>query len=407
MNSANTNSGIPTGVVIQAAHSNSVGQRRLRVAVLNRNFSPTAGGAERLSIAHVEQLAPRHDIHVFAQKIAHDIPGVTFHQLSTSPFKLRWTNQLWYATAAWWATRNGFDVIHSHENIWCGNVQTVTVLPSKYKLFYGVSGPRLLLRWLKVLTSPRLITYLWLEKKRFACGTHKKRVTATSDILLQQMASVYPDSAHVFEVVTPGVTMPSEVATPQRQLAARKQLGLPQTGRGILFVGNDYGKKGLNTLLKSLAKFHDNTWLAVVGNPAHIPEFQGRAKAEGVSDRVHFLGSIQDTGPAYVAVDCLAHPTLEDTFAMVVVESMANGVPVVVSGKNYCGISALLTHETNVLLVEDPRNADALHAALARVLEDDVLRQKLCAAGLQFAAKYQWSAISLQQEKIYFEVAQS
>jgi len=59
------------------------------------------------------------------------------------------------------------------------------------------------------------------------------------------------------------------------------------------------------------------------------------------------------------------------------------------------------------LLVEDPRNADALHAALARVFEDDVLRQKLCAAGLQFAAKYQWSAISLQQEKIYFEVAQS
>ena len=104
-------------------------------------------------------------------------------------------------------------------------------------------------------------------------------------------------------------------------------------------------------------------------------------------------------------MDCLAHPTLEDTFAMVVVESMANGVPVVVSGQKFCGISGLLSHETNVLLVEDPRNADALHAALARVLEDDVLRQKLCAAGLQFAAQYQWSAIALQQEKIYFEVA--
>ena len=92
---------------------------------------------------------------------------------------------------------------------------------------------------------------------------------------------------------------------------------------------------------------------------------------------------------------------------MVVVESMANGVPVVVSGQKYCGISALLTHETNVLMVEDPRNADALHAALARVFEDAELRQKLCTASLQFAAKYQWSAISLQQEKIYFEVAQS
>ncbi len=392
---------------MQRDQSNTSDKRRLRVAVLNRVFTPTGGGAERLSIALVEQLAPRHDIHVFAQKIAHDIPGVTFHQLSTSPFKLRWTNQLWYATVAWWATRHGFDVIHSHENIWCGNVQTVTVLPSKYKLFHGVSGARVLLRWLKVLTSPRLITYLWLENKRFACGTKKKRITATSDILLQQMASVYPKSAHVFEIVTPGVTMPSEIATPVRQVAARMQLGLPQAGRGILFVGNDYGKKGLHTLLKALAKFQDNTWLAVVGNPAHIAEFKRHAQAAGVADRVHFLGSIKDTGPAYVAVDCLAHPTLEDTFAMVVVESMANGVPVVVSGQKYCGISALLRHETNVLLVEDPRNADALHAALARVLEDAELRQKLCAAGVQFAAQYQWSAIALQQEKIYFEVAQS
>jgi len=58
-----------------------------------------------------------------------------------------------------------------------------------------------------------------------------------------------------------------------------------------------------------------------------------------------------------------------------------------------------------VLLVEDPRNADALHAALARILQDDMLRQKLCVAGLQFAAQYQWSAIALLQEKIYFEVA--
>jgi len=64
-------------------------------------------------------------------------------------------------------------------------------------------------------------------------------------------------------------------------------------------------------------------------------------------------------------------------------------------------------HKTNVLLVEDPRNADALHAALARVFEDTELRQKLCAAGVQFAAQYKWSAIALKQEKIYFEVAQS
>ena len=40
--------------------------KRLRIAVLNRIFKPTGGGAERYSIALVEQLAARHDIHVLS-----------------------------------------------------------------------------------------------------------------------------------------------------------------------------------------------------------------------------------------------------------------------------------------------------------------------------------------------------
>ena len=53
--------------------------RRLRIAVFNRTFSPTGGGAERYSIALVEELAQRHDVHVFAQQIDHALPGVTYH----------------------------------------------------------------------------------------------------------------------------------------------------------------------------------------------------------------------------------------------------------------------------------------------------------------------------------------
>ena len=68
---------------------------RLRIAVLNRNFSPTGGGAERYSIALVELLAERHDIHVFAQRINHDWPGVTYHTISQPMARPRWVNQLW------------------------------------------------------------------------------------------------------------------------------------------------------------------------------------------------------------------------------------------------------------------------------------------------------------------------
>lgn len=384
-------------------NSDGGAKKRLRIAVLNRTFSPTAGGAERYSIALVEQLAARHDVHVFAQHIDHQWPGVTYHPVSSPLTKPRWINQLWFATATWWATRRDFDVVHSHENTWHGQVQTVHVLPIKLNLFRGRTGWRLAWRYLKVVTSPRLIAYLWLEKLRYS--VQKSRcIVVTSPSLKTQMCSTYPATVAAMQVVMPGVAMVNNMPTPEQQLAARQQLGLPEAGQGILFVGNDYRKKGLSALLTALARLPENIWLAVVGNAAQIPEFQAQAKVTGVLNRVTFLGALNDVGPAYVAADCLAHPTLEDTFAMVVLEAMAHGLPVVVSSESYCGISGLLTHEANALILDDPHDVAALTDALRRVLLQPLLRQNLQVAATAFARAHQWGAIAAQQEQIYFSV---
>lgn len=382
------------------------GKKRLRIAVLNRIFSPTGGGAERYSIALVEQLAQRHEIHVFAQQISHQWPGVTYHTVSSPLTKPRWINQLWYATATWWATRRGFDVVHSHENTWHGQVQTVHVLPVKYNLFHGRTGWRLVMRWLKVLTSPRLLAYLWLEQVRFS-SQDGRCIVLTSSGLKNQMASTYPATACALRVVTPGVTMAGDIATPAQQLAARQRLGLPEAGFGILFVGNDYRKKGLGALIKALRQLPDNTWLSVVGNASQISEFQAQATAENVGSRVIFLGALNDVTDAYLAADCLAHPTQEDTFAMVVLEAMAHGLPVVVSSERYCGISGLLTHEANALILADPRDSIALAHALRRLFQEPSLRQGMREAAVAFASQHQWPAIALQQEAIYYSVLQA
>ncbi len=378
--------------------------KRLRIAVLNRVFSPTGGGAERYSIALVEQLAARHEIHVFAQQINHQWPGVTYHTVSSPLIRPRWINQLWYATATWWATRRGFDIVHSHENTWHGQVQTVHVLPVKYTLFQGRTGWRLTMRWVKVLTSPRLQAYLWLELARFS--VRKKRcIVVTSSTLKTQTATTYPASSDALRVMTPGVAMISGIAMPDRQLDARRLLGLPELGFGILFVANDYRKKGLATLLKALRHLPDSCWLAVVGNSSQMGEFQVQAKMADVANRVHFLGALNDVGPAYVASDWLAHPTREDTFAMVVLEAMAHGLPVVVSSDQYCGVSSLLTHDVNALILADPHDATALADALLCLLQTPALRYRLQQAAAEFASVHQWGAIALQQEAIYFSVA--
>ncbi len=384
----------------------AVHPKRLRIAVLNRIFRPTGGGAERYSIALVEQLAQRHDIHVFAQHIDHHWPGVTYHKLSAPFSRPRWINQLWFALTSWWATRRGFDVVHSHENTWHGQVQTVHVLPIKYNLFHGRSGWRLALRWLKVITSPRLLTYLLLERGRYA--VHKQRIiVVTSSSLASIMAQTYPLSASAVRVVTPGVlSIPAAVSIEEKR-DARLLLGLPVVGRCVLFVGNDYRKKGLPALIDAMRYLPEDVYLAVVGNAAQIPGFRDEVGGGGIGNRIFFLGALEQVNDAYRAADCLAHPTLEDTFAMVVLEAMAYSLPVVVSDARFCGISGLLTHEMNALILENPRDVPALASALNRVLFEQDLTARMTASGKLFAQAHLWSEMARKQEAIYYSAVQS
>jgi glycosyltransferase involved in cell wall biosynthesis len=381
-----------------------VNTQPLRVAVLNRIFKPTGGGAERYSIALVEQLAKRHEMHIFAQDIDHHWPGVVYHRIPTPFVKPRWINQLWFATATWWLTRKGFDVVHSHENTWHGQVQTVHVVPVKYGLLHGRSGWRMFLRYLKIVTSPRLLAYWWLEHARYRVRSDR-RIVLASQRLQPIMESAYPRSSPLCTVLTPGVAHVHEQASSEEKLAARAKLALPCAGRCVLFVGNDYRKKGLPALLGALKHLPADYYLAVVGNSSQIAGFQHEVQTRGLGERVFFLGALNPVDVAYRAADCLAHPTLEDTFAMVVLEALAFSLPVVVSGADYCGISELLVHEQDALLVEDPTDSVALGSALNRVLSDSVLRAHLQTHGKHFARQYLWSEIAVQQEQIYESVS--
>ena len=381
---------------------NEVTDKKLRIAVFNRNFSPSAGGAERYSIALVEALAATHDIHVFAQSIEHIWPGVRYHRISMPLRRPRWMNQLWFATATWWATRRGFDVVHSHENTWHGAVQTVHVLPVKHNLFHGRTGWRRALRWLKVISSPRLLVYLGLEHLRYA-PQPGRAVVVTSPSLLAIFKACYPRAATMTRVITPGIELPAAGNAALKQ-QTRQQLGLPPDAFCLLFVGNDLRKKGLQTLLQALQVLPEGprqVVLAVVGQSAQLPQFRQQVQDVGLNASVFFLGALNDVGPAYVAADCLAHPTLEDTFAMVVLEAMGHGLPVVVSSAQYCGISGLLQDGQDALILENPRDASALAAVLANLAGDPALAAKLGTAARSFASGFQWQALAAQQALLY------
>lgn len=373
----------------------------MRIAVISRVFSKAGGGAESYSVALVQQLAARHDIHVFAQESNHPVPGVTYHPVFCLSRKPRWVNQLLFAIATWVKTRSGFDVVHSHENTWHGQIQTVHVRPLRHNLLVGRHGLRLLLCWLKVTLSPRLITYVWLEAARFKLKPGRK-IVATSQGLQAECQQAYPGSQMALSVITPGTHMPEQ---PLPQPTARQQLGLPMDGRLVLFVANDYARKGLDALLQAMALLPADTRLAIAGNTRQAPQYQQQADKLGLLNRVHFLGSLNDLTAAYCAADCLAHPTLEDSYAMVVLEAMSHGLPVVVSGPVHCGISQQLEDGREALLLLDPKDPQRLAALMTDVLTKPELAAQLRHGGRAFATAHSWERAALQYEALYQQAA--
>lgn len=379
----------------------------IRVANFNRHFSRRAGGAESYAVSLVEGLANRRqadgtlefDVHVWSQTLYHYHPEVTYHKVPGPLVHPRWINQLLFATYTWWKTKSGFDIIHSHENTWHGHVQTVQVRPIRFHLLEGRTGWRLWLRWAKIATSPRLAFYVWLEAARMKAEPQRTHV-AGSQLLKNQMLSAYPHLDANIPIILPGVGAPNMALD---KSAALVQLGLPASVTVdtplILFVGNDYARKGLPALLASLALVQTNqdvalrAHLLVVGNAAQIPKFQLMAAERGIAECVHFVGPQNDMSLAYCAASMMVHPTLEDGFAMVVLEAMSYGLPIVVSSQRYCGISQFLQHDEDALVLEDPHDEAAMAAAINRVLSEPRLAKALSDAGLRFAAQYSWDAV--------------
>ena len=67
--------------------------------------------------------------------------------------------------------------------------------------------------------------------------------------------------------------------------------------------------------------------LLVVGGDSSAP-FKRIAEQLGVSERVIFAGSRTDLPRIYPAADAFVLPTLYETFALVCLEAMASGLPV-------------------------------------------------------------------------------
>ena len=374
---------------------------RLKIAVLHRTFRRDAGGAEAYAVAIALELAASHDVHVFTQEMDNTLDAVTYHPIPLFFKRPRWLNQLWFALSTWWLTRRGFDIVHSHENTWHGQVQTVHVLPMRCKPTEHLPLLQRLNMGLKYLTSPRIWTYAALEFFRFQWQP-KRFWVAVSKPLQQQLQNMQAALAQGQVLcIAPGMYPHASHLNKTEKASEFAGAG---TSKVLLWVGNDAVKKNLDTVLSALANLDASYRLLVVGKAHPTKPWQDKMVRLGIADRVSYLGVISNMEQVYVSADILLHPTLEDTFGMVVLEAMSYGLPVVVSQEKYCGLAADLQHEANAIILSDPLDANALTAAVVNLSEPSVYAQHQRAV-LAFAEQHLWADAAKQYDDLFQHLA--
>ena len=149
-------------------------------------------------------------------------------------------------------------------------------------------------------------------------------------------------------------------------------------GKGkILCVGSLIERKGVDLLLKALAKVKDSYELYLAGEGEEKESLVNLSKELGIADKVHFLGQLkrEELVKHYADSDLFVLPTREDCFALVILEAMCSGIPIVCS-KYADGAYDLIVEGENGFIV-DPYNAEQFANVIDKVLKDKVLRAEM------------------------------
>jgi glycosyltransferase involved in cell wall biosynthesis len=165
----------------------------------------------------------------------------------------------------------------------------------------------------------------------------------------------------------------------------------------VAYAGHLYAWKGVEVLLRALARVPDARGLIVGGHPGEpdLARLKALATTLAIDGRVTFTGLVEPGRVAELLKDAdiltLPNPpsaiSTRFTSPLKLFEYMAAGRPIVAS--DLPSVREVLHHEIDALLVP-PGDHEAMAAAVERLLADRALSARLAEAALAAAPAYSW-----------------
>jgi glycosyltransferase involved in cell wall biosynthesis len=381
------------------------GRAKLRLAVVSP-FLDRQHGTELCIIEQIERLARKDhwNIELYSQKVSQlngvrsaaavspDEPdAIRWHKVSDipGPHLLKY---LWWFFAnywqRWWDWRSGRgrpDLVYS-PGINCPDADVI-VVHIVFHEFYERVRSELALHRLPFQIWPRVIhrklyykLATFLERKIYR--DQDVHLVAVSSLVAAQLKSYFQrEDVCVIRNAVDTLRFNPEVRVGKRN-ACRRSLSYAEDDFVLLLIGNDWKKKGLDTLLKAVALVSDLPLrLLVVGSDdsSFYRPLLGRL---GLQDRVRFEKPSSDVLSFYAAADLYIGPSLEDAFNLPISEAMACGLPVIASAN--AGASEIIRDGETGFILRDPQDHLELASLIRQIQAENNQRLAIGAAASHY-----------------------
>jgi len=357
----------------------------------------------------LERLAGEYEIHLYSSRVKDvDLRHIRWHRVPALPGP-------YLLSYLWWLAANS--IVRGWNRIYHGLRPDLIYSPGINCLHADVISVHIVFaefhkqveKKLRLLSNP-VASWPLLIHRRIYYGLAEaleRRVYTLSDVSLVAVSQKVAEDLNRFytrqenpQVIYHGCDVERFHARRRYDLRerSRSELGLHPNEFAILLIGNDWKKKGLNCLLEAVARLADRKFRILAVGEDDTSPYRGFLELNCLADRVQFLPLRRDVEFYYAAADLYAGPSLEDAFALPPLEAMACQLPVIVSRQ--AGISELIHHGEDGLVLEHPEDAGTLAEWIRKLAEDADFLCNLAANAARTAAEYTWERNASQMRDV-------
>jgi glycosyltransferase involved in cell wall biosynthesis len=388
---------------------------RVRIAVVSP-FLDKKHGTERCVLEQVERLARAHEyeVHLYSQTVE-DVRDLIVFGRTAAPQEVECPNPLiWHRVPStvgpqllkyiWWFIVNHiqrwkdqrfrglrYDLVYS-PGINCLDADAI-VVHIVFHEFYRLVIEDLRLRQLPLRALPRAIHrrlyyHLAMALERKIYPDSRVALAAVSCLTAREVTRFFgrDDVRIIPNAVELGIFNPEACLC--RRADARRRLQFEEQDFVLLLIGNDWKKKGVDTLLEAAAHCLDLPCKVLIVGHDDRALYDRIIQDLGLQARVRFAEPAGDVVQFYAAADAYAGPSLHDSFAFPPAEAMACGLPVITSVNN--GGSEMITDGVDGILLHDPKDSKELSEKIRNLFGNPGFRQDLGRNAAIVAREYGW-----------------